>query len=213
MHELLEKAVRTAKDKGKYPELSDIMKDFNTGINGTRFTSEAKKEQFERLGKQALESYYPHFIQIPVERIEDIELNFYGVEVDGNLITGQIDRIEKNNDGTYSLYDYKTGVPVPAGQVAVGGYKEGYYNQLCFYKYAYEKLSGKQVSQVGIIYIEEHQRSVYKNFDSSDMEYIENLIKETYKNIKALNFDPIPEDENGPCKFCAYKQLCRLDVL
>ena len=213
MHELLEKAVRTAKDRGKYPELSDIMKDFNIGINGTRFTSEAKKEQFERLGKQALESYYPHFIQIPVERIEDIELNFYGVEVDGNLITGQIDRIEKNNDGTYSLYDYKTGVPVPAGQVAVGGYKEGYYNQLCFYKYAYEKLSGKQVSQVGIIYVEEHQRSVYKNFDSSDMEYIENLIKETYKNIKALNFDPIPEDENGPCRFCAYKQLCRLDVL
>ena len=45
------------------------------------------------------------------------------------------------------------------------------------------------------------------------MEYIENLIKDSYKNIKALNFDPIPEDENGVCKFCAYKHLCRLDVI
>lgn len=213
IHEILEKAVRTAKDRGKYPELSDVMKEFEIGLNNSRFTTEAKKEKFAKLGKQALESYYPHFSQIPDSMIEDIELSFYGVEVDGDLITGKIDRIEKNNDGTYSLYDYKTGVPVPERQIAVGGYKEGYYNQLCFYKYAYEKLSGKQVSQVGIIYVEEHQRSVYKTFDNTDMEYIEKLIKDTYKNIKELNFDPIPEDNNGVCKFCAYKQLCRLDVI
>ena len=116
-------------------------------------------------------------------------------------------------DGTYSLYDYKTGSPVPATQIDVGGYKEGYFNQLSFYKYAYEKLSGKTVSQVGIIYVEEHQRSVYKTLDGSDMTRIENLIKDTYKNIKELNFDPIPEDATGVCKFCAYKQLCRLDVI
>ena len=213
IHAILEKAVRTAKDKGAYPDFETVMKEFETGLNNSRFTTEAKKEKFAKLGRQALESYYPHFSQIPVSMIEDIEMSFYGVEVDGNLITGKIDRIEKNNDGTYSLYDYKTGVPVPEKQIAVGGYKEGYYNQLCFYKYAYEKLSGKQVSQVGIIYVEDHQRSVYKTFDSSDMEYIEKQIKDTYKNIKELNFDPIPEDNAGTCKFCAYKHLCRLDVI
>ena len=213
IHELLEKAVRTAKDTGAYPNLENILKDFETGLNNTRFTTEAKKEKFDKLGRQALESYYPHFIEIPVSRVEDIELSFYGVEVDGDLITGKIDRIERNGDGTYSLYDYKTGSPVPATQIDVGGYKEGYFNQLSFYKYAYEKLSGKTVSQVGIIYVEEHQRSVYKTLDGSDMTRIENLIKDTYKNIKELNFDPIPEDATGVCKFCAYKQLCRLDVI
>ena len=45
------------------------------------------------------------------------------------------------------------------------------------------------------------------------MEYIEKQIKDTYKNIKELNFDPIPEDNAGTCKFCAYKHLCRLDVI
>ena len=34
-----------------------------------------------------------------------------------------------------------------------------------------------------------------------------------YKNIKELKFDPIPEDNTGTCKFCAYKHLCRLDVI
>ncbi len=213
IHSLLEKSVRIAKDSGNYPDLEIVMKDFETGINSTRFTTEAKKEKFEKLGRKALESYYPDFIQFPIDKIEDIEMNFYGVEVDGDLITGKIDRIEKNNDGTYSLYDYKTGKAVSKDKVAVGGEREGYYNQLCFYKYAYEKLYGKQVSQVGIIYVEEHENNVYKNFDKSDMNYIENLIKDTYKNIKELKFDPIPEDNTGACKYCAYKHLCRLDVI
>ena len=45
------------------------------------------------------------------------------------------------------------------------------------------------------------------------MQYIENKIKEVYANIKDLKFDPIPEDKQGPCKFCAYKHLCKLDVI
>ena len=46
-----------------------------------------------------------------------------------------------------------------------------------------------------------------------NMQYIENKIKEVYANIKDLKFDPIPEDKQGPCKFCAYKHLCKLDVI
>ena len=45
------------------------------------------------------------------------------------------------------------------------------------------------------------------------MKYIENKIKETYKNIKELKFEPIRETRDGACKFCAYKQLCRLDLI
>lgn len=41
------------------------MKDFEKGIDNSRFTSEAKKEKFEKLGRQAIENYYPHFIQFP----------------------------------------------------------------------------------------------------------------------------------------------------
>ena len=213
IHELLEKSVRTAKDKGAYPDIETVMKAFDEGLDNSRFTTEAKKEKFAKLGHQTLESYYPHFINCPVSSIEAVELDFYGVDVDGDLITGKIDRVERNNDGTYSLYDYKTGKPKSEKQIAKGGEKEGYYNQLCFYKYAFEKLSGKIVSQVGILYVEDHTKSVFKTFDKADMEYIENLIKDTYKNIKELNFDPISEDKKDTCKYCAYNQLCKLDVI
>ena len=42
---------------------------------------------------------------------------------------------------------------------------------------------------------------------------IENLIRDTYKKIRDLNFDPIPEDNTGTCKYCVYKHLCKLDVI
>lgn len=213
MHKILENAVRTAKDKGAYPTLEEAIEAFNTGLNNARFTSQASKEKFEKHGLEALKNYYPHFIQIPIERIEDIEFGIYGVQVGENLVTGKIDRIEKNTDGTYCLYDYKTGTPVSEKQIALGGIKEGYYNQLCFYKYAFEKLSGKKVSQTGIIYIEEHSKSVYKTLTSEDMKYIENKIEETYKNIRELKFNPIKENKQGVCKFCAYQQFCKLDIL
>lgn len=213
VHSLLERAVKFARENGEYPKLEDILRDFNSSIDNQRFTCEARKEKYLKQGQNLFLSYYPYFSQILISRIADVEFNFYGVDVNGDLITGKIDRIEKNSDGTYSLYDYKTGTAVSEKQISVGGTKETYYNQLCFYKYAYEKLTGNKVSQVGIIYVEEHSKSVYKTLCDSDMQYIENLIEQTYKNIKALKFNPIKEDRQGSCKSCVYKHLCRLDLI
>lgn len=213
VHSLLERAVKFASENGEYPKLEDILRDFNSAMDNQRFTSEARKEKYLKQGQNLFLSYYPYFSQILISRIADVEFNFYGVDINGDLITGKIDRIEKNSDGTYSLYDYKTGAAVSEKQIAVGGNKESYYNQLCFYKYAYEKLTGNKVSQVGIIYVEEHSKSVYKTLCDLDMQYIENLIEETYMNIKALKFNPIKEDKQGVCKCCVYRHLCRLDLI
>ena len=213
IHKLLENAVKTAKQTGKYPEIEEIKKDFQLGLDNSRFTSPEMKEKFEKQGNALIENYYPHFISIPISRIDDVEYTFNGVGVDKYTITGKIDRIEKNADGTYELYDYKTGTPVSERKVAIGEDKENYYNQLCFYKYAFEKATGKPVSKVGLIYVENHSKNVYKSLIKEDMDYIENLIKSVYEKINTLQFDPIKEDKNGACKNCAYKHLCKLDII
>lgn len=213
IHSILERAVKIAKEKGDYPDIKFALDEFHTGMDNSRFSELAKKEKFIKLGEKLLRNYYPYFLQIPATRVENVEFSFYGVSVGDDLVTGKIDRIEKNSDGTYSLYDYKTGRPTSEKQISPDGEKKNYYNQLCFYKYAYEKLTGNKVSQVGIIYVEDHARSVYKTLTDSDMEYIENLIKDTYSNIKSLKFNPIKEDKQGVCKNCVYKHLCKLDLI
>lgn len=213
IHSILERAVKFAKEKGEYPDIKTVLEKFHTGMDSSRFSELAKKEKFIKLGEKLLMNYYPYFSQIPANRVENVEFSFYGVSVGKDLVSGKIDRIEKNSDGTYSLYDYKTGKPTSEKQITQSGGKKNYYNQLCFYKYAYEKMTGNKVSQVGIIYVEDHAKSVYKTLTDSDMTYIENLIKDTYSKIKALKFNPIKEDKQGVCKTCVYKHLCKLDII
>lgn len=213
IHSILERAVKFAKEKGEYPDIKTVLEKFHTGMDSSRFSEIAKKEKFIKLGEKLLMNYYPYFSQIPANRVENVEFSFYGVSVGEDLVSGKIDRIEKNSDGTYSLYDYKTGKPTSEKQITQSGGKKNYYNQLCFYKYAYEKMTGNKVSQVGIIYVEDHAKSVYKTLTDSDMAYIENLIKDTYSKIKALKFNPIKEDKQGVCKTCVYKHLCKLDII
>ena len=212
IHSLLERAVKVAKESA-YPTLEEILEKFRLGMDGMKFSSEAKKEKYFKQGQKLLINYYPYFSQIPISRITDIEFSFYGVDVDGDFITGKIDRIEKNSDGTFELYDYKTGNYTSEKKIAPNEEKQNYFNQLCFYKYAYEKLTGNKVSKVGIIYVENHEKSVDKYLTDDDMKYIETLIKDTYQNIKALKFNPIKEDKQGACKNCVYKQLCKLDLI
>ena len=212
IHSLLERAVKVAKESA-YPTLEEILEKFRLGMDGMKFSSEAKKEKYFKQGQKLLTNYYPYFSQIPISRITDIEFSFYGVDVDGDFITGKIDRIEKNSDGTFELYDYKTGNYSSEKKIAPNEEKQNYFNQLCFYKYAYEKLTGNKVSKVGIIYVENHEKSVDKYLTDDDMKYIETLIKDTYQNIKALKFNPIKEDKQGTCKNCVYKQLCKLDLI
>ena len=212
IHSLLERAVKVAKESA-YPTLEEILEKFRLGMDGLKFSSEAKKEKYFKQGQKLLTNYYPYFSQIPISRITDIEFSFYGVDVDGDFITGKIDRIEKNSDGTFELYDYKTGNYSSEKKIAPNEEKQNHFNQLCFYKYAYEKLTGNKVSKVGIIYVENHEKSVDKYLTDDDMKYIETLIKDTYQNIKALKFNPIKEDKQGVCKNCVYKQLCKLDLI
>lgn len=212
IHSLLERAVKVAKESA-YPTLEEILEKFRLGMDGMKFSSEAKKEKYFKQGQKLLTNYYPYFSQIPISRITDIEFSFYGVDVDGDFITGKIDRIEKNSDGTYELYDYKTGNYTSEKKIAPNEEKQNYFNQLCFYKYAYEKLTGNKVSKVGIIYVENHEKSVDKYLTDDDMKYIETLIKDTYQNIKVLKFNPIKENKQGACKNCVYKQLCKLDLI
>ena len=213
IHKLLENAVKIAKQAGKYPEIEEIKLEFKKGLDNSKFTSEAIKEKFEKSGIKMLESYYPHFSSIPIDRVAEVEYTFDGVQVGEDFLTGKIDRIEKNSDGTFELYDYKTGHPVTPAKVAPNQDKENYFNQLCFYKYAFEKATGKKVSQVGLVYVENPAKNVYKTLINEDMKYIEDLIKTTYEKIHNFEFVPIKEDKNGECKNCAYKHLCKLDLI
>lgn len=212
VHKTLEYAVLMMKKEMYYPTLEDFIENFLKNINKQEFDTEEIRDKYIQRGKDKLSLYYPHFIQTSFSRLEMVEYAFGSVPVGKYIVTGKIDRIEKNADGTYCLFDYKTGSSKPKSQIADGKEYEKYLNQLRFYKLAYETMNPEsKVSIVGLIYPEDFEHNYYTELTQEDNEYIRELIKETYEKIRTLNYEPTENEKN--CEYCSYKQLCKLNVL
>lgn len=213
IHNILESSAKNSVSGNGYISENDAVNMFEQNMNITIFKSAASKEKFHTRGLKVFENYYKKFCEIPAAIIENIEEKFDGIKIKNEILTGKIDRIEKLSDGTYALYDYKTSDYLSAGQMIPGGKREDYYNQLCCYKYAYEqKYPERKVSKVGIIYVESNKTPELV-LTSSDMEYIENLVTDTYNKIRNLDFNVKRDIDENNCKYCSYKDLCRLDII
>lgn len=210
VHNTLDYAVKIAKNTGAYPTKDEISEKLMKDIEDAVFSGDEIREKFVKLGKNFVDNYYVKFAEIPISRVAEAEYKIDSVQVDDFFIEGKIDRIEQNSDGTYQLYDYKTGKSVSENQIAIGGSKENYYNQLCFYKYIFEKSKNKKVSKTGLIYVEEN-KTKEKDLDNTDMEYIENKIREVHQAMMELKFNP--SNTTSSCKFCPYKHMCKLDLI
>lgn len=212
VHKTLEITMQKAKENDCYPTKEEFLRVFHKCLATQKFSDAATRKQFEERGAAKLTEFYPHFAQTSPERIFATEYSLKFVPVDNYFIKGFIDRIEKNSDGTYALYDYKTGSAKRKTQIVDGGDYENYLNQLRFYKFAFETQNeSAKVTDTGLIYVEEPENNFYINLTETDNALIKEKILETYKNIHALNFDPKEENDKA-CANCEYRQLCTLTL-
>ncbi|MCD8377815.1 MAG: ATP-dependent helicase [Candidatus Gastranaerophilales bacterium] len=213
VHRTLESAVISLKTTGKYPDKTEFLEIFSANLDKEEFETGDVRETYRKRGLNSLEKFYPHFIETSSDRIDKVEYTLDTVLAGDNIITGKIDRVEKNPDGTYCLFDYKTGSAKPKSQIADGKEYESYLNQLRFYKYAFESLhTGSKVSMVGLMFPEECDRNFYTELTQQDNDYIKSKIDEVYNAIRSMEFEPA-ENNDDNCKYCTYRQLCKLNVI
>ena len=212
IHKALELAVNYAKETGSYPTKDDFIKSFKTCLSLQKFESSAKRIEFEERGIKSLDRLYKYFVEIPYQRILATEFYLNHIPFENNFIKGFVDRIEQNSDGTFELYDYKTGSAKPKTQIVDGKDYEHYLNQLRFYKFAFETINpNSKVSKTGIIFVEEPDKNYYINLTDDDNKIIKDKIRFVYENIKNLNFEPVEQNDDNCC-FCKYKQICNLNL-
>ena len=210
IHSTLEYAVKTAKKEGFYPNQDDAINYFTNKLNSLDLSSMEQREILLERGKKALKEFYPHFIQTPIKDIFEIEHRLI-YEDENYKFKGIIDRIDKNPDGSYSIYDYKTGSAKGLNLICPNGKNENYYIQIGLYKYFFEKITKKEVKKTGFIFPEEFEGNLEINFSDEEMKNIIEKFNNTIKSIKNQNFEP--DYKNADCKYCAYKDFCNLDVI
>ncbi len=212
IHKTLDISVKKAKETGTYPALDEFLKDFEACLNKQKFDNKNKRDELLARGIKSLSGFYNNFTQIPPSRIYATEFYLNHVPFENRFLKGFVDRIEKNSDGTYELYDYKTGGAKSKNKIADGGEYEHYLNQLRFYKLAFELLHpDTKVVQAGIIFAEESDKNYYIKLTDEDNEIIKDKISFVYKNIDEMNYSPAEDNENT-CQYCSYREICKLNL-
>ena len=210
IHRTLQYAVRYAKETGRYPDLTHLEEFFDKNLDMEKFESIDVRYVYRERGKKSLKKYYKQLLETSPERIYATEYSFKFLPYKNHSIKGFIDRIEKQSDGTFAVYDYKTGEAKSKKQISDGMNYEHYLNQLRFYKFAFElEHPAATVSKAGLIFVEEPDGNFYTDLTEQDNEIITNKLDEAYEKIDALNFNP-PDENERDCTFCSYKHLCKL---
>jgi DNA helicase-2/ATP-dependent DNA helicase PcrA len=160
------------------------------------YPDRAKHDECFTKGKKAVSHLLAAYRETPLD-IAFVEKGFTLV-LGQHSVKGKIDRIDKCADGTFAIYDYKTG---EAKTELDADAKE----QLYIYQVALEEL-GMKVSKLAYIYaldwvVTEAPLLAEKKRDA----FIEKL---TDRMDAILVSDYAPTPQSFVCKFCDFRNIC-----
>ena len=207
MHYALQKACEYAIKNNEYPKKEDIVSNFKQSFDNLVLSDKFTRNFMQERAKKSIEKFYPQLISTPANRLVE---NEYSIKdsFEGIKISIKIDRIEKNDDDTYTIADYKTGSEKKANDFQLGKKYENYLIQMVLYKIFFEKFTSKKVSGLKIIQPDNPNCSFYMDSDKETEDKVKEIFTNAYKNINELNFEQKQSKDN--CKKCPFKDLCAL---
>lgn len=194
VHETLKDFYRFLKkgEKASFEKLSELY-DKNWIAYG--YESLEHEETRKEKGLELLRTFYdkncaPWVIPAFLERPFNLKVGDY-------WINGRIDRIDKLEDGTYEVVDYKTGS------------KPSYQNlgkdlQLSIYALACRDILKINASKLSLYYLEENER-VSTSRSDADMDFLAAEITDLIREMQNSKFAPVP---GFHCTFCDFKIIC-----
>ena len=213
VHKAFQFTIDEALKNKKYPTVDEAYVVFAKTIDELPCSS---PENLKLSGKEYIFSdgkYYDKFISIaPIETLDTrAELSLDYTTEDGINFNGSIDRIDKNPDGTYSIYDYKTGTDNSG--ITKGGQHSDYFYQIGFYKYLFKKQFGisADISTTFIYPLLDEEYHTLKDISDDICEEIAQEFIEIVGKINNLEFDRPSKCPND--KFCDYKNLCKMNAI
>lgn len=185
----------TAYFSAKWAERKEKLKDKNI--------PDSDLELLEREAKNILLNYYndnssknPHVI--------NLELKFEASIEDGgdfHILTGKIDRIDRNEDGSFEIVDYKTSKKMLSqsdvdDDLQLSIYHLGFSEKWPDFKNRPIKLS---------LYFLRHREKVSTKRSEEHINATKNKLLGLIKDIQTSKFHPVA---SPLCDFCGYKDMC-----
>ena len=227
-HKALEEVYAIYMKTGNFPSFEVFEKEFRTELKYQGVTESIKRLCLDRLGG-TLKKWYEKEARFPIMPIgleNKLEISLGG----GVKFKGTFDKIEKEQDGSLRVIDYKTGRPDKHIK-AIFNCREissqdcdDYYRQLIAYKMLYEgsRARTEKISKGVLKFLEPVKTSVKKYdletgvYRDETVELTDQMVKDlkclitsVWKNIQELKFEKLPKrDAKERCARCDYDSIC-----
>lgn len=161
------------------------------------YSGEAEEGRYFEHAREVLSTFYRANIgrfRMPVA----VEQRFE-VEMEGFVLTGKIDRMDRHDDGTYEILDYKTNRKLPPRSKLASDL------QLPIYQYAAGHVWGVTPAKLTFYYLLPNQKFSTRPWDEGRINGMIERISGIASSIGTGLFQPTP---NNLCPWCDFKSLC-----
>ena len=182
------------------PSVDELLEMYEAAWIDDWYDSEWQREKYFENGKDILRTFYAAqegnwTVPVSLE-------GFFKITVGDYVINGRIDRIDKQDDGTLEIIDYKTG----KGKEKLSASDK---EQLLVYQIAVEQLP--EYSHIGppgkltFYYLNDNIQTSFVGKDR-EIEKLKEKITKTIDNVAARKFDATPN--KIMCDRCDFRDIC-----
>ncbi len=212
LHSAFEFALNYAMEHKKYPTVDEAYTVFEKEIDSMPVINPDKIKQSAKEHIFCEGLYYQKFIEIkPAQQLDtQTELKVTWESENGISFNGSIDRVDKNPDGSYTIYDYKTGED--SNGITKGGAHSDYYYQMAFYKYLFQNHLGTN-APIHTVFLYPLIDASYIDMGLDDAK-CEEVANEYIEIVNKINNFEFCKPEKCPKKaFCNCRDFCKNDVI
>lgn len=182
------------------PTLEQTLDYFSRNWNSDVFEVEAEERAAFSQGVEMIRKYYEKN-NIAATNIVDLESRF-AIDLEGNVISGIIDRIDKTDDG-YEIIDYKTAKKMPSQEYVDNNLQLSVYLKAFLVRYPEE---AKNLEKIKVsLYFLKHGVKLTASRNLQQLQKIDEEFLEVIQNIEQGKFDP---NITPLCDWCGYQKLC-----
>ncbi|MFC1747762.1 ATP-dependent helicase [Pseudomonadota bacterium] len=182
--------------KGTQPSLELLEDLYEKHWISVGYDNKAHEQARKAMGKEMMQLFFENESKDEFAVPAFLEKAF-NLKIGGVLFTGRIDRIDKKDDGTYEVIDYKTGKSKRDANLDKD-------LQLSLYALACKEIFKIPVPKLTLYFLEDGQKNSTQRTDE-DLEELKLVLKESVDEIKSSAFCATP---GFPCSYCEYKIMC-----